>query len=433
MNEEIKQALNRAINQLPHPDLENLAAQPVSKMMMHDEITSQEKFNKIKKKQQVYCYALSFACMFLLCTAGAYWYTMNRVTSAIIDLDINPGFEISINKNGKALEVSGINQEARDILKEEEYEGRNITEIVESLILAAEEESYLTEDGNIVLLSVGSRNKQEAEKLGRVLSEHIRAAVDRQETPTSVIRQIIETDNEEIRQQAAEYGMTTGKLLLVKELAEELPEYSEENMRMLDLEQIFDLAWKENAELLQTRTVDYTIWGTWIKQSEIGIQEEKEKDPIILPEEAKEKMNETNLPDDGKIQTDIKENDQKEDIPVYNIPDSLNGESELDEDISENREGLENDDLEDQEKNETEEILIKDKPEEDDSDDETKLEDGIFEEDETKRSNLNENDLEEEGLEENNAGEDESDDENELEEENREVDDYEEEDQNEED
>lgn len=256
MVKQIQERLNRAVDNLPHPDAKKLWDTPVHKMEEHDYITRQETGAAARRRPRARGWAISFACAVMLCAAGLGWYTQNVMVAAIVDLDVNPSFEISLNRRQRVLEVQGINQEALEILEGRDYKGWAVEDAVETLMLSVDDRQYLVYgQENAVLLSVRDNERQRADELSRRLSHRVQQTVDREGTPTTVLRQ----SYDRVETAAAVAGVSDGKLRLARQLAASLPGTTAEDLARLPLEELEALLSGTEMEV-ESVSVDRSAW-----------------------------------------------------------------------------------------------------------------------------------------------------------------------------
>ncbi|PKM87740.1 MAG: hypothetical protein CVU87_08980 [Firmicutes bacterium HGW-Firmicutes-12] len=151
----------------------------------------------------------------------------SQIVVAYINVDINPSFELGINKKGNVVEVLGLNDDGEKILQNLELISIPIEEAMEILTTAAIQEKYLTSDKeNTVLITVSSNEqlprkvKNLENKVKRILQENnITAGADTIEV------------SEEIHKIAKEENISTGKYVLYMEAIEEGLDVSLDDLR----------------------------------------------------------------------------------------------------------------------------------------------------------------------------------------------------------
>lgn len=235
----IGQRLQRAVDQLPQPELDKIWKESAPSMSEHDYVTRQENVPARRTKRTWKWATACTACLVALLVGGFSWYGENLSVSAVVDLDVNPSFEITLNRQDKVLKVDALNADAREILNGRNYQGWNIEDTLETLLIAMDEGQYLSDKDNAVLLSVSAGER--AQSLTQALEGRIYLASDTAQIPVTVHSQTIDGDDA-LRQTAAEYEVSAGKLYLVREVAGMLPDYTEAELANLSIGELLRLA-----------------------------------------------------------------------------------------------------------------------------------------------------------------------------------------------
>ncbi len=173
MKTNIEASLIRAVGQLPRPDFSAIADVPIEKLSEHDEITKQTAANKTSNLYRLVKYAATCAALIALTCVG--WYYQFGAVASVVDLEVNPAFELCVSRAEKLLEVRAANEDAKAFLQGRSYKGWDLDEAISSIVLSLAEESYLSSDKNVVHLSVRGTN---AKKLLEQLSVKICSALE---------------------------------------------------------------------------------------------------------------------------------------------------------------------------------------------------------------------------------------------------------------
>lgn len=241
MDKNIKNSLYRAVSQLPRTSAATIWEQPIRQMQEHDYITRQPVIKaKSAYKRRAIGFATAFACFFLMFFAGFNWYGTNLAISTVVDLDVNPSIEISANSKEKVMSVKALNMEAEQILKQQNFKGEYLEDVVESITGILKANGYFSDLNNTVLLTVNSNNKADSNIIAQNLSGTIRLTADREENQVSVIRQT-STIDKNIEEQAQKRGVSQGKIRLVEELSKLIPQFTQEQLLELPLENLMEI------------------------------------------------------------------------------------------------------------------------------------------------------------------------------------------------
>ena len=240
MKTDLKQSLNRAVDQLPHPSFRDIADPPVIKMETMDRFAVQEEKSRRKDWKQFYRYAVPVFLCLLLLLPGFGYVRSNLLVDGIIDLDVNPSIEITINRRDRVLQVTGLNEEAVEILAGTDYRTWDVRDAVGDLILRLNDKQYISRNQRTVLLSVDSKNPEKAERIKQELSASIEAALAGTEIQPLVVRQSRPKDRD-LQKRANEYHISSGKLRLVEEAARKAPDRDERELAGTAVDELYHL------------------------------------------------------------------------------------------------------------------------------------------------------------------------------------------------
>lgn len=238
MNREIENSLKRSMEQLPHPSFEKIAGTPVVRMKEHDEITRQD-------KNRVYWHSgsLALACACLLLLIGTGWFANFRMVYSIVNVDVNPSLEIMVNRRDRVLSVKANNEEARELLEGRNYRGWDITEMVESLVDDLALQGYLTDERNVILLSVNSKSGKAYNGLQSALPEAVSGALADYGIIPRLFIQKLNVDKE-AEKQAEQYHISLGRQQLINLMMKQNPSLKEGDLASMKVEELIKLAEK---------------------------------------------------------------------------------------------------------------------------------------------------------------------------------------------
>ena len=240
MKTDLKQSLNRAVDQLPHPSFRDIADRPVIKLEVMDRIAVQEENVHRKYSKQFYRYAVPVFLCLLLLLPGFGYVRSNLLVDGIIDLDVNPSIEITINRRDRVLQVKGLNEEAREVLAGTDYRTWDVRDAVGDLVLRLNDRQYISRDQRTVLLSVESKSPEKTERIKKELSASIEAALAGTEIQPLVVRQSRPKDHG-LQKKANEYHISSGKMRLVEEAARKAPDRDERELAGSAVDELYRL------------------------------------------------------------------------------------------------------------------------------------------------------------------------------------------------
>ncbi|MEG1942631.1 MAG: hypothetical protein RR049_02355, partial [Angelakisella sp.] len=117
---------------------------------------------------------MATTCAALALVVGLGWFYQYGMAADIVGLQVNPSFELRVNRAEQVLAVQPMNEDATAFLQQRNYRGWGLDETIESLVVALAEQNYLSVDKNVVHLTVSGANEK---KLEQRLSTEIRATL----------------------------------------------------------------------------------------------------------------------------------------------------------------------------------------------------------------------------------------------------------------
>ncbi len=163
-------------------------------------------------------------------------YTNNTAVSTI-SLDVNPSIEITVNRHQRVLEVKARNMDAKIIMGDMELQGSDLEVAVNAIIGSMLRYGYITELANSILISVDSKDANQAAALQEKLTAEVQAMLRTESFSGAVISQTINPKTE-LEQKAEQFGITLGKAQLVEKIAAQDDRYSFEDLAKLNINEL---------------------------------------------------------------------------------------------------------------------------------------------------------------------------------------------------
>ncbi|MEG0839216.1 MAG: hypothetical protein RSF33_05350 [Hydrogenoanaerobacterium sp.] len=240
MNKQIGLSLNHAVNQLPRPSFEAIASAPVQKMYMHDDITRQPEHTHRSIGSLNYRLTAVLACCIMCFTFGLNWFWQNLAVSSLITIDVNPSFELTVNRNDKILEIKALNADAVEFLNEKNFRGLALDNAVEVLFSDLAKSRYMNTDKNNILISVQNKDTAQQKKLEQALTIDIEKGLTSSGIKPNIVLQEL-NDNKEMQKEAHKYNVSSGKMQLVHKLYKNNTAHSLEELAAMPLAQLLKL------------------------------------------------------------------------------------------------------------------------------------------------------------------------------------------------
>jgi hypothetical protein len=170
-NKNIEKSLARSIDEAPLLDFKELEILNNRKMDKHDYITRQQEPIKAKAYKR-YTVAISMSVISFVVFLG--WFTQYRLPDNIITMDVNPSIEIVLNKKGQVLTCKENNEDGKIIVDQQEKRIKDVDVLVESIISTMISTGYISQDKNVIMVSVEYRSINNTDALIMELSRMIK-------------------------------------------------------------------------------------------------------------------------------------------------------------------------------------------------------------------------------------------------------------------
>ena len=190
----------------------------------------------------------AIACLCVVAgMCGGYQYTAKTV-STVVELDVNPSIELSVNKLDKVIGAKALNNDGEEILENLSLEKKKVKEATLCVMDEIVEQGFLTQEKATVLVSVENKSEKKTTKIKEDLSKEIETHLEKNDIEITVLKQTIKED-EISKKLAEEYNISTGKALLVKTLVEENSKLKEEELAKMTVDEIVKEAAKEKMDV----------------------------------------------------------------------------------------------------------------------------------------------------------------------------------------
>ena len=178
------------------------------------------------------------ACLILVLCAGVITPVMlGNAEAGTVTMEINPGVEYTITRNGNVKSVRFLNDDAKNALESVALKGQNLKTAVTITVAAYITVGYM-EKNDTVLVSFDKKLSNNG-KLKESVSEDICSALKETKSVHTVVYASA-TDDEETVAIAKKYGISQGKAKLVEDAAEN-SELSVEELVELPLDELVGL------------------------------------------------------------------------------------------------------------------------------------------------------------------------------------------------
>ena len=168
-----------------------------------------------------------------------------------VTMEINPGVEYVIVRNGNVKAVRFLNDDAEKLLEEIELKGQSLKSAL-SITVAAYKAAGLMESNDTVLISFDKKLSGN-EKLKESVSEVVREALEKTKSVHTVVYAVA-TDNDETAAIAKKYGVSQGKAQLIAD-AKKNSDIPEEDLVKLPLDELVGLQKDVNSTVIDSEYI----------------------------------------------------------------------------------------------------------------------------------------------------------------------------------
>ena len=204
------------------------------------------------------------ACLVLLLAVGVITpIAVGNTAAGTITMEINPGVEYTITRNGKVKEVRFLNDDAEGALAKVALKGQDLRTAVALAISAYKASGYM--DRNDTVLVSFNKQLSENKKLQKSVSENVQSALEE----TDAVRVLVfvnESESKESAEIAKKYGVSQGKAKLIAD-AKKNSSMSEEELANLPLDELVGLQKDINSKIIGSDYIGF------LKAKEIALSD----------------------------------------------------------------------------------------------------------------------------------------------------------------
>lgn len=233
---DILQSIKNSIEKAPIDLLEDIKANPRSKMSKHDDITAQSStLGRIKSLVPYASIAAVFFAVFIN------WQLANIRVDSQIYFDVNPSIAIETNSRDNVISLSAGNEDGERIIEGIDFKDGSILAVSEEILERLLDEGYIGKDKEFLLLSVYNKDKIKAEEKKKMLDQSIREFLNKNAIEPIVLTQSLEKTST-LMEYATEYGVSVSRMTFIRNLLVLDPKLKIEDLTALTIEELVRLS-----------------------------------------------------------------------------------------------------------------------------------------------------------------------------------------------
>lgn len=199
---------------------------------------------KSRKKSVVRNLVAACLTLVLLGGGGMAYHQAFAVTS-VVSLDVNPGIELEVNRQGRVLSCAALNEEAKTVLSDmqggDDLKNTKLDVAVNAIVGALVRNGYLDRISSAILISVEDKDQTRAVRLQRELTSAVDSVLQEQAAGAAVLSQTVQK-NTNLEKQARENSISTGKASLVNRVLALNSALRFDALAALSVEELKDMA-----------------------------------------------------------------------------------------------------------------------------------------------------------------------------------------------
>ena len=217
-----------------------------------------------RKKVKPQWFVLLAACLVLaICISIVTPLSLGNKEAGKVTMEINPGVEFTIARNGSVKAVRFLNDDAEDALGALTLKGQDLRTAVALAISAYKASGYM--DRNDTVLVSFNKQLSENKKLQKSVSENVQSALEE----TDAVRVLVfvnEAESKESAEIAKKYGVSQGKAQLIAD-AKKNTSMSEEELANLPLDELVGLQKEIDSKIIGSDYIGF------LKAKEIALSD----------------------------------------------------------------------------------------------------------------------------------------------------------------
>lgn len=193
-----------------------------------------------KRRKPVLGNIVAVAAVILLAVQFGFYQNREMAkqrVETVIDLDVNPSIELSVNSEDRIVDVLAVNADAADVMEDMDLKGTQTKVAVNAIIGAMLSKGYLSEDANSILVSVDNKDEQKSVEIQNTLVRNIDDMLTACSVDAAILSQSVAADDA-VSKAAADYEISAGRMSLINKIIEMNPAYTVQDLVYLTVNEL---------------------------------------------------------------------------------------------------------------------------------------------------------------------------------------------------
>ena len=219
---------------------------------------SEKKTNKIFK----FIIPAVAACLLLVAgISGGVFYSNNFAVESVIGIDVNPGIELTVNKNDKVLSASAVNEDGAQVLDGMELKSTDLKVAVNAIIGSMVQHGYVVDENSGILVTVQNDDTAKAAQLQNEICVNIDEALRANNAEASVINQTV-SPSDAAQKFASDNNISLGKAVFVLNLVKKDSSLDAQVLAKMSISEIAAVVSERNIDISDIADYDHDdcIW-----------------------------------------------------------------------------------------------------------------------------------------------------------------------------
>ncbi|MBO5666377.1 MAG: PepSY domain-containing protein [Firmicutes bacterium] len=227
--------------------------------------------DKRKNKKSSWKRLAAVAAMAALVFGGAGLYVQGSAVDSIIELDVNPSVELSVNKKERVVGAKALNDDAIVILEGMDLKGSDLEVAVNALIGSMLKHGYISELQNSILISVENSDAVRGKVLEERLVKEVNDLLKASSIDGAILSQQLDESTKSAEAMAKELNISEGKAALIQQMVVKDSVLVKEELKDLGVHELNLLVESKNLELDKASST-----GKASERSYVGAEKAKE-------------------------------------------------------------------------------------------------------------------------------------------------------------